>query len=93
MPGYVSAITGLELFAFSNLSADEEALIEKLLTTISVIAVDLRIARLAAFVRRQHRLKIPDRVVAATAMFTGSTLVTHNTRDFQTVERLSVVKI
>jgi len=34
---YVSAITELELFAYSDLSLDEESLIEELLTTISVI--------------------------------------------------------
>ena len=47
-PIYVSAVTELELFAFANLSRDEESLIEDLLTTVSVIPVDSRIARLAA---------------------------------------------
>jgi len=44
VPLYVSAITELELFAVSNLSATEEALIEELLTTVAVISVDSRIA-------------------------------------------------
>lgn len=90
---YVSAITELELFAFSNLSATEEALIEKLLTTVAVISVDSHIARLAALIRRQWRLKVPDSVIAATAMFTGSTLLTRNARDFQKVPRLSLRKV
>lgn len=76
VPLYVSAITELELFAFSNLSATEEALIEDLLATVAVISVDSRIARLAAVIRRQYGLKVPDSVIAATAMFTGSTLLT-----------------
>ena len=92
-PLYVSAITELELFAFSNLSAAEEALIEELLTTIAVISVDSHIARLAAFIRRQYRLKVPDSAIAATAMFTGSTLLTRNTRDFRRVPRLSLLKV
>lgn len=93
VPLYVSAITELELFAFSNLSATEEALIEQLLTTVAVISVDSRIARLAAFIRRQYRLKVPDSTIAATAMFTGSTLLTRNTRDFEKVPHLSLLKI
>ena len=93
LPLYVSAITELELFAFSNLSADEEALIEDLLKTVAVIPLDSHVARLAAFVRRQYRLKVPDSAIAATAMFTGSTLLTRNTRDFQKVTRLSVLKV
>lgn len=92
-PIYVSAITELELFAYSSLSAQEEALIEEILTTISVIPVDSHIARLASLVRRQYRLKVPDSVIAATAMFTGRTLVTRNTRDFKTITTLSLLKI
>jgi predicted nucleic acid-binding protein len=93
VPLYVSAITELELFAFSNLSAVEEGLIEELLTTVAVISVDSHIARLAAFIRRQYRLKVPDSAIAATAMFTGSTLVTRNTRDFKRVSNLSLLNI
>ncbi len=93
VPLYVSAITELELFAFSNLSVTEEALIEELLTTVAVISVDSHIARLAAFIRRQYQLKVPDSAIAATAMFTGSTLLTRNTRDFRRVPRLSLLKV
>ena len=92
-PVYVSAITELELFAFSNLGPQEEALIEEVLATISVIPVDSHMARLAAFVRREYRLKVPDSVIAATAMFTGSTLITRNTRDFKKVTALSLLRI
>ena len=74
-PVYISAITELELFAFANLSAQEESLIEDLLATVSIIAVDSRIARLAALARKSYALKVPDSVIAATAMFTGSTLI------------------
>ena len=93
VPVYVSAITELELFAFSNISLVEESLIEELLTTISVIPVDSRIARLAALVRRHYRLKVPDSVIAATATFTGSTLLTRNTRDFRKFPSLTVLKV
>ena len=65
VPLYVSAMTELELFGFSNLSAAEETLIEELLATVAVISMDSRIARLAAFIRRQHRLKVPDSIYRA----------------------------
>ena len=67
--------------------------IEELLATISVIPVDSHIARLAALVRRRHRLKVPDSVIAATAMFTGSRLLTRNARDFRKIPGLTVLKI
>ena len=92
-PIYVSAVTELELFAFANLSRDEESLIENLLTTVSVIPVDSRIARLAALMRRHYRVKDTDSIIAATAIFTGSTLLTRNTRDFRKVPNLAIGKI
>ena len=90
---YISAITELELFAYSKLSVQEETLIEEVLKTVSIIPVDSHIARLASFIRRQYRLKVPDSVIAATAPYTGSTLVTRNTRDFKRVRALSLLKI
>ena len=92
-PVNISAITELELFAFSKLTAHEEALIEDLISTLAVIPVDSHVARLAAFVRRQYHLKVPDSVIAATALFTGSTLLTRNTRDFRGVTHLKVRKV
>jgi predicted nucleic acid-binding protein len=93
VPIYVSAVTELELFAYSDLSAEEESLIEGLLATVSVIPLDSRIARLAALVRRDYRLKVPDSVIAATVMFTGSKLLTRNTRDFRKIPNFIVFKI
>jgi predicted nucleic acid-binding protein len=93
VPIYVSAVTELELFAYSDLSTEEEFLIEELLATISVIPLDSRIARLAALVRRDYRLKVPDSVIAATAMFTGSKLLTRNARDFRKIPNFIVLKI
>jgi predicted nucleic acid-binding protein len=93
VPVYVSAVTELELLAYSDPSSEEESLIEELLATISVIPVDSRIARLAALVRRHYRLKVPDSVIAATAMFTGSRLVTRNWRDFRKIPSLALFKI
>jgi predicted nucleic acid-binding protein len=90
---YVSAITELQLFAYPSLSSQEEALIEDLLTTISIIPLDSHVARLASFIRRQYRLKVPDSVIAATAIYTGSTLVTRNTKDFKRVTALSLLKL
>jgi predicted nucleic acid-binding protein len=67
-PVYISAITELELFAFSSLSAQKHALIDEIISTLSVIPVDSHIARLAAFIRREHRLKVPESVIVAPAM-------------------------
>ncbi|MBI2622974.1 MAG: type II toxin-antitoxin system VapC family toxin [Candidatus Liptonbacteria bacterium] len=89
-PVYVSVITQLELLSFPSLTDAEASRIEELLATIALIPVDSQIARLAAGVRRAYRIGVSDSVIAATALFTGSTLLTRNVRDFMKVKGLSV---
>ena len=92
-PIYVSAITELELFSFSNLSVQETDRIEETLNSLSVIPVDSKIARIAGPLRQSHRLKVPDSAIAATALFTNTTLVTRNISDFKKIPNLKFLKI
>jgi len=92
-PIYVSAITELELFSFSKMSSQEVAKIEEVLKTIAVIPVDSRIARIAGPLRQLYRLDVPDSVIAATALFTGTTLVTRNIQHFKKIPSLKMLNI
>lgn len=92
-PVYVSALTEAELFSFPQLSEEEARLIEDLLRTISLIPLDSQIARIAGMLRRTYRLKLPDSVIAATALFTGSTLLTRNSKDFKKIPPLLIQAI
>ena len=67
--------------------------IEAILRTVAVIPVDSRIARTAGLIRRTYRANIADSVIAATAFFTGTTLLTRNIRDFRNIPNLSVRRI
>lgn len=92
-PLYISALTEIELFGFPDLTSREANRIEELLNSVSVIPVDSRVARIAGSLRREHRLKISDSAIAATALFTGTTVLTRNIRDFKRVPYLSVGRI
>lgn len=89
-PIYVSTVTEIELFGFHDLTDTEAADIDEFLHIVSVIPVDSRIARLAGAVRKNHHLKLPDSVIAATALFTGTRLLTRNVADFKKVPDLQV---
>lgn len=90
VPIYISAITEVELFGFPHLSEGEARAIDLLLQTLSIIPLDSRIARIAGAVRRKYHLKIPDSIIAATALFTGTALVTKNVSDFRSIPELSL---
>ena len=85
-PLYISAVTEIELFGFPTLNDQEAEQIEALLRTVAIISVDSRIARTAGLIRRTHRVNIADSVIAATALFTGTTLLTRNIRDFRKIQ-------
>jgi predicted nucleic acid-binding protein len=95
VPLYVSTVTELELFSLSSLRPEDEARIEEVLsTTVRVIPLISSIARIAGDLRRLYpRLRTADSAIAATALFTNSTLITRNVRDFQRIEELPLQAI
>ncbi len=90
---YVSSITELELLGYPNLTDQDENDLEEILATLVAVPLDSRLARIAAWLRRQYRIKIADSVIAATAMFTKTALVTRNVKDFDKIAGLDIVKI
>ena len=90
MPLYVSSITVAELLRFPKLTDAEERSIRTFLSICSVINVDAIIAEQSGLIGRMYNLKLADSIIAATALFTGSTLLTRNTRDFKRVPTLAV---
>jgi len=87
---YISTITEVELFGFPKITDIEAYQIEKILETVSIIPLDSKIARMAARIRQLYKLKTADSVIAATALFTSSILVTRNVKDFLKVTDLQV---
>lgn len=93
IPLYVSTITEIELFGVSHLDFTETERIENILRTVTIIPVDSRIARVVGSLRSSYRLKTADSAIAATALATGTSLVTRNLRDFKKIPELRLVKI
>jgi predicted nucleic acid-binding protein len=71
-------------------SAVEVARIDALLTTLTVIDVDSRIAQLSRQLRASYGIKALDSFIAATALMTGTTLATRNVRDFRRIPTLAI---
>ncbi len=90
---YISTVTEVELFGFPKITEIEAYQIEKILETVSIIPLDSRIARMAARIRQLYKLKTADSVIAATALFTGSVLITRNVKDFSKVTDLQIQSI
>jgi len=88
--GY-SAITRLELFGLPGLKDEEEHKITELLKPFPEIAVDSKIIDRAILVRKTKRIKVPDAIIAATALEKECSLITRNIEDFKGIAGLVVI--
>lgn len=84
---YVSAVTRVELFAGRG---TEERRIRRLLEPMENLPVDGAIAERAGRLRRSTHIRLPDALIAATALEHRLTLVTRNARDFGSVKGLKL---
>ena len=73
-----SIITEMELLSFPRLSAQEEKMIRDCLSAIAVYNIDDAIKEETIRLRRIHRLKLPDAIIAATARIHAAVLLTND---------------
>lgn len=81
---HYSVITRAELFA-GNTATDLAA---RLLAPFREIGVDRQVAERAGRVSREFGLRLPDAIIAATALEHGLQLSSRNTKDFDQVRGL-----
>lgn len=84
---HVSAVSRAELFSGRGA---EERRIRRLLEPMTDVPVDAGIAERAGRLRRGTRRRLPDALIAATAIEHRLTLVTRNVRDFEGIRGLKV---
>ncbi|MBT8420502.1 MAG: type II toxin-antitoxin system VapC family toxin [Gammaproteobacteria bacterium] len=64
----ISVITEMELFSFPGLNDEQQAWLRRFIDDIEVIGIHEKIKQRAIALRREYRLKLPDAIIAATAI-------------------------
>lgn len=82
-----SVINNIELLGFSKVEQD---LIE-FVTCSNIHPIDDAIVDKTIEIRRLFKIKLPDAIIAATAMINDMVLVSRNTKDFKTVKGLKAI--
>jgi predicted nucleic acid-binding protein len=84
---HVSAITRAELFSGR---ASEERVIRRLLESMTDIPVDAAVTERAGRIRRTTSVRLPDALIAATAIEHRLVLLTRKVRDFAGIKGLRI---
>jgi len=77
---FVSVITEMELRSFPGLTTEQEKALRDLLTDVVIVGLTEEIKEAAIQLRRHHRLRLPDAVIAASAMVLDAELLTNDAR-------------
>lgn len=73
---FISFITRMELLGKPGMSAAEVRAVEAFLDEWPMVELDRSLMERALLLRRAHRLKIPDALIAATALYLDVPLLT-----------------
>jgi len=83
----ISVITKIELLGFSGISEEITELVNKSL----VLGLTEEVIDRTIGIRRKKKIRLPDAIVAATALTHGLVLISNNTSDFTAIKGLKLL--
>lgn len=88
---YISAITEIELLCWKTTNEKDLAVLNNFIADSQVIELERSIKLKTADIRKQHKIKLPDAIIAATALVYDLVLISRNISDFKHIEGLKVI--
>ena len=76
----ISIITKMEILIGST--TENEELIRKFLNNFTIVSINDDIVEIAVSIRKEHKIRLPDALIWATAKYKNSLLITRNIKDF-----------
>ena len=87
---YVSIITEMELLSYRNITAKEKQQIKNFLADFIIVQIDDEIRDQTIEIKKSTHLKLPDSIIAATAIVLDIPFVTSD-KQFRTVMNLNLL--
>ena len=85
----ISFITFIEYLGYKNITKSSEEFI----SLAEVIETDKFIIKKCIDLRKNHKIKIPDAIIAATALTRNLAMITNNEKDFTLIKNLTVINL
>lgn len=87
---YISFITELELLGYKNLSPIENITIRDFISDCIVIDLNSEIKRSVINLRQKYSIKLPDSIIASTAIYLGLPFVTAD-KGFEKIKEMDIL--
>lgn len=78
-------ITYMETLGYRFGDTNEKIKIEAILSCFDIVQLDGRIVETVVKIRQNNKIKLPDAIIAATALEQNMVLVTNNIKDFENI--------
>ena len=88
---YISSVTYIEALGYPFPNQDEEKATTELCEIFERIFLTKEVEAQTILIRKSNKIKLPDAIIAATAMCYNLTLVTHNSDDFKNIQGLKIL--
>jgi hypothetical protein len=86
----ISVISQIEVLRFND-TPENEATIEKFFNASIIYPLSSNVVKRTIQLCKQNKIKLPDAIIAATALTEGFTLVTRNISDFNKIPNLELL--
>jgi predicted nucleic acid-binding protein len=87
----ISVISRIELYAYSKLTKKDKETLDIFTSQASVLNINDQIIEKTITLRQIYKTKLPDAIIAATAIIYSLSLVTRNEKDFKNITELQIV--
>ncbi len=85
----VSVVTKIEVLGF-NAPDEHYQLLTNFMNDVTVLDLISTVVDISIEIRRKYKTKLPDAIIAATAIVYGLVLITRNTSDFKNIQGLQL---
>jgi predicted nucleic acid-binding protein len=87
----ISLITKMEVLAFNYEFANEQIAVEDFVNGSAILVISDEIVYKTILIKKTGRIKLPDAIIAATAIVNRLILITRNIKDFSKIRDLKII--
>jgi predicted nucleic acid-binding protein len=91
LPVVISVITRIEILGWYNATSEQLAKLQPFIQNAFIYSLTERHIEHTILLRQKHRIKLPDAIIAATAIVEQLTLISRNSDDFKNIDGLKLL--